>query len=43
MEFKFYFGKQNSKEMWRGRKRITKEESIYKINSINKSKTRVFK
>jgi hypothetical protein len=39
MESKFYFGKQNSKEMWRGKKRITKKENIYKINIINKSKT----
>jgi hypothetical protein len=43
MEFKFYFGKQNSKEIWRGRKRITKKENIYKINIINKSKTSMFK
>jgi hypothetical protein len=31
--------KQNSKEMWRGRKELLKKESICKINSINKSKT----
>jgi hypothetical protein len=43
MEFKIYFGKQNSKEIWRGRKRITKKENIYKINIINKSKTSMFK
>jgi hypothetical protein len=43
MEFKFYFGKQNSKEIWRGRKRITKKENIYKINIIDKSKTNMFK
>jgi hypothetical protein len=43
MEFKFYFGKQNSKEIWRGRKRITKKENIYKINIIDKSKTSMFK
>jgi hypothetical protein len=43
MEFKFYFGKQNSKEIWRGRKRITKKENVYKINIINKSKTSMFK
>jgi hypothetical protein len=43
MEFEFYFGKQNSKEIWRGRKRITKKENIYKINIINKSKTSMFK
>jgi uncharacterized protein YukJ len=43
MEFKFYFGKQNSKEIWRGRKRITKKENIYKINIINKSKTSMSK
>jgi hypothetical protein len=43
MEFKFYFGKQNSKEIWRGRKRISKKENIYKINIINKSKTSMFK
>jgi hypothetical protein len=43
MEFKFYFGKQNSKEIWRGKKRITKKENIYKINIINKSKTSMFK
>jgi hypothetical protein len=43
MESKFYFGKQNSKEMWRGRKRITKKENIYKINIINKSKASMFK
>jgi hypothetical protein len=35
--------KQNSKEIWRGRKRITKKENIYKINIINKSKTSMFK
>jgi hypothetical protein len=29
--------------MWRGRKRITKKENIYKINIINKSKTSMFK
>ena len=43
MESKFYFGKQNSKEMWRVRKRITKKENIYKINIINKSKASMFK
>jgi hypothetical protein len=43
MEFEFYFGKQNSKEIWRGRKRNTKKENIYKINIINKSKTSMFK
>jgi hypothetical protein len=35
--------KQNSKEIWRGRKRITKKENRYKINIINKSKTSMFK
>ena len=43
MEFELYFGKQNSKEMWRVMKRITKKENIYKINIINKSKTSRFK
>jgi hypothetical protein len=43
MGFKFYFRKQNSKEIWRGRKRITKKENIYKINIINKSKTSMSK
>jgi hypothetical protein len=43
MDIKFYFGKQNSKEIWRGRKRITKKENVYKINIINKSKTCMFK
>ena len=43
MEFKFYFGKQNSKEIWRGKKRITKKENIHKINIINKSKTSMLK
>ena len=43
MEFKFYLGKQNSQEIWRGKKRITKKENIYKINIINKSKTSMFK
>jgi hypothetical protein len=43
MEFEFYFGKQNSKELWRGRKIITKKENIYKINIINKSNTSMFK
>jgi hypothetical protein len=43
MEFKFYFGKQNFKKIWRGRERITKKENIYKINIIDKSKTSMFK
>jgi hypothetical protein len=43
MEFKFYFGKQKLQRNVGRKKRITKKESIYKINSINKSKTRVFK
>ena len=43
MGFEFYFGKQNSKEIWRGRKRITKKGNIYKPKIINKSKTSMFK